>query len=129
MKAMQRVLNKMPKKTHLKGKNVRVNMNMIKETMDYLNEANELKDKVWDVLGTLLTLKNDAERSAELFGFATNSAIEFKEKIEGLGLTFDSSVFGSEDELVENLINSGYDVRNSMLEIARLIDEIDKKMS
>ena len=126
---MQRVLNKMPKKTHLKGKNVRVNMNMIKETMDYLNEANELKDKVWDVLGTLLTLKNDAERSAELFGFATNSAIEFKEKIEGLGLTFDSSVFGSEDELVENLINSGYDVRNSMLEIARLIDEIDKKMS
>jgi hypothetical protein len=129
MKAMQRVLNKMPKKTHLKAKNVRVNMNMIKETMDYLNEANELRDKVWDVLGTLLTLKNDAEKSAQSFSLATDSAMEFKEKIENLGLTFDASLIGSDDEKIQELINNGYSARDEMYQIAGLISEIERTIS
>ena len=110
MKAMQRVLNKMPKKTHLKAKNVRVEMNMIKETLDFLNEAQELREKVLNVLGELLVLQKDAERSAQSFSLATDSAMEFKEKIESLGLTFDASVIGSDDELIQEPVQYEDDV-------------------
>ncbi len=104
-------------------------MSMIKETLDYLEEANGLRDNIYEKIGELTLLIDDAERSAELFGFAKTSAEEFKQSIIGLGLNYDPSVFGSYDELVENLLNNGSNVRNEMYEISAIISELDQKFS
>lgn len=102
-------------------------MSMIQKTLDYLEEAQELKQNVYEKLNDLSLALDDAERSSELFMFAKDSANQLKEEIISLGLTFDPSVFGSSDEIIQRLLDDGSSAIQEMSEIASIIRELNQK--
>ena len=106
-------------------KSHKVNLALIDEFKKYIDEYHDLYDEIETVLGPAIMQKSNVERAAEVMRFAVSSAEEFKAKIEGLGLTFDSSVLGSYDEQIQEVINNGHEVANKLSQVSKVLGELE----